>query len=374
MTLEIGRGTRRSATSRPAAAAGATRPGGAGGGRGRPQRRQDYGGAERYGPEAERGKVVVTGGASGIGEATARRFVAGGWTVEIADLDVARGRHRGGDRGGFTALDVVGRQGDRAFAAMVWRATAGSMRWSTRQASCRTRCAPPRWTWPNSTASTTSTPAACCWSTAPSARPWRSGARRADQPRLAHRFRPSRPARIRHGQGGDPDDDRGARGRARAEGRARQRGGAGLRPDPGDAGAHRQRPARPELDRRAVGPPPLGAAGRRRRGDLLSLLGRRRGDHRRHACRSTAAGWRPAPTPPTPRCLSGRLRPEAGVRQNRTPAPRYASSDTSRAPAPVARTGRTGRAAAGSAARSSCSPPGPSPPCRSRAHCRSPRC
>ena len=29
--------------------------------------------------------VVVTGGASGIGEASARRFAAGGWTVEIAD-------------------------------------------------------------------------------------------------------------------------------------------------------------------------------------------------------------------------------------------------------------------------------------------------
>ena len=46
--------------------------------------------------------AVVTGGASGIGEATARRFAAGGWAVEIADLDVARGTGgRGGDRRGL---------------------------------------------------------------------------------------------------------------------------------------------------------------------------------------------------------------------------------------------------------------------------------
>lgn len=39
------------------------------------------------------GKVaVVTGGASGIGEATARRFARSGWTVVIADIDEERGR------------------------------------------------------------------------------------------------------------------------------------------------------------------------------------------------------------------------------------------------------------------------------------------
>lgn len=35
--------------------------------------------------------AVVTGGASGIGEATARRFAAGGWIVEIADRNESRG-------------------------------------------------------------------------------------------------------------------------------------------------------------------------------------------------------------------------------------------------------------------------------------------
>ncbi len=58
--------------------------------------------------------AVVTGGASGIGEATARRFAAGGWAVEIADRDAARGAAVAAEIGaGFTALDVVGRRGDR---------------------------------------------------------------------------------------------------------------------------------------------------------------------------------------------------------------------------------------------------------------------
>ena len=65
--------------------------------------------------------VVVTGGASGIGEATARRFVAAGWTVEIADLDVARGTGVAAEIGaGFTALDVVDDQATEVFAATVW--------------------------------------------------------------------------------------------------------------------------------------------------------------------------------------------------------------------------------------------------------------
>ena len=65
--------------------------------------------------------AVVTGGASGIGEATARRFVAAGWTVEIADLDVARGTGVAAEIGaGFTALDVADDQATEAFAATVW--------------------------------------------------------------------------------------------------------------------------------------------------------------------------------------------------------------------------------------------------------------
>jgi NAD(P)-dependent dehydrogenase (short-subunit alcohol dehydrogenase family) len=64
--------------------------------------------------------AVVTGGASGIGEATARRFRAGGWAVEIADLDTGRGAAVAAEIGaGFTALDVTDDAGITAFAAAV---------------------------------------------------------------------------------------------------------------------------------------------------------------------------------------------------------------------------------------------------------------
>ena len=62
--------------------------------------------------------AVVTGGASGIGEAAARRFAAGGWAVEIADRDAARGAAVAAEIGaGFTALDVSDDGAIEAFAA-----------------------------------------------------------------------------------------------------------------------------------------------------------------------------------------------------------------------------------------------------------------
>ena len=52
--------------------------------------------------------AVVTGGASGIGEATARRFAAGGWTVEIADRNDERGAAIARETGAtYTSLDVT---------------------------------------------------------------------------------------------------------------------------------------------------------------------------------------------------------------------------------------------------------------------------
>lgn len=64
--------------------------------------------------------VVVTGGASGIGEATAGRFAAGSWTVEIADRDMARGEAVAARIGaGFAALDVSDDAAVAAYAAAV---------------------------------------------------------------------------------------------------------------------------------------------------------------------------------------------------------------------------------------------------------------
>ena len=52
--------------------------------------------------------VIVTGGASGIGEATARRFAQGGWMVEIADRDADRGSRVAAEISGhYQALDVA---------------------------------------------------------------------------------------------------------------------------------------------------------------------------------------------------------------------------------------------------------------------------
>jgi NAD(P)-dependent dehydrogenase (short-subunit alcohol dehydrogenase family) len=55
------------------------------------------------------GKVaVITGGSSGIGEATARRFANGGYQVEIADQDARRGAAIAAELGAtFELLDVA---------------------------------------------------------------------------------------------------------------------------------------------------------------------------------------------------------------------------------------------------------------------------
>lgn len=64
--------------------------------------------------------VVVTGGASGIGEATARRFAGGGWTVEIADRDADRGERIAAEIGAtYQVLDVSDAAAISAYAADV---------------------------------------------------------------------------------------------------------------------------------------------------------------------------------------------------------------------------------------------------------------
>ena len=64
--------------------------------------------------------VVVTGGASGIGEATARRFAAGGWIVEIADRNESRGKEIAAELGaGYETLDVADEAAVIAYAATV---------------------------------------------------------------------------------------------------------------------------------------------------------------------------------------------------------------------------------------------------------------
>ena len=57
------------------------------------------------------GKIaMVTGGASGLGEAIARRYLAEGASVVIADIDEPAGRRLAGELGGgasFEKLDVT---------------------------------------------------------------------------------------------------------------------------------------------------------------------------------------------------------------------------------------------------------------------------
>jgi NAD(P)-dependent dehydrogenase (short-subunit alcohol dehydrogenase family) len=66
--------------------------------------------------------AVVTGGASGIGEAAARRFAAAGWRVAIGDRDETRGRAVAGEiSADFHRLDVSDEAEVAAFADAVLR-------------------------------------------------------------------------------------------------------------------------------------------------------------------------------------------------------------------------------------------------------------
>src|SRR5436309_257603 len=68
--------------------------------------------------------VIVTGGASGIGEATARAFAAEGAHVIVADVDRERGAVVAGEVGGrFEPTDV----GDEAEIARLIQSTAQSL-------------------------------------------------------------------------------------------------------------------------------------------------------------------------------------------------------------------------------------------------------
>jgi NAD(P)-dependent dehydrogenase (short-subunit alcohol dehydrogenase family) len=73
----------------------------------------------------ERKLVVVTGGASGIGEATARRFGQGGFHVVVADVNSERGKavadeiRQAGGSADFLSVDVSSESAVQRFAAEV---------------------------------------------------------------------------------------------------------------------------------------------------------------------------------------------------------------------------------------------------------------
>ena len=72
---------------------------------------------------AEKRVAVVTGGASGIGEAVVRRFAEAGWSVVSADVNEARGAPIAAELGGdcsFQRLDVSEEAQVEAFAASVY--------------------------------------------------------------------------------------------------------------------------------------------------------------------------------------------------------------------------------------------------------------
>jgi NAD(P)-dependent dehydrogenase (short-subunit alcohol dehydrogenase family) len=70
--------------------------------------------------------AVITGGASGIGEATAERFCAAGWQVMIGDVDETRGNEvanrleKGGSACRFFKLDVTSKNAVQAFSGSVY--------------------------------------------------------------------------------------------------------------------------------------------------------------------------------------------------------------------------------------------------------------
>lgn len=76
--------------------------------------------------------AIVTGGASGIGEATVRKFVAAGWRTVMADVNVERGAaiaaelSEAGGAVTFSRLDVADQDAVEAFADDVY-ATYGSV-------------------------------------------------------------------------------------------------------------------------------------------------------------------------------------------------------------------------------------------------------
>src|SRR5215831_1247471 len=73
--------------------------------------------------------AIVTGGASGLGEATVRRLAAAGARVVIADRDRARGQQLAEELGGqvvFAAVDVT--SADEVGAAVDKASTLGALR------------------------------------------------------------------------------------------------------------------------------------------------------------------------------------------------------------------------------------------------------
>ena len=231
--------------------------------------------------------AVVTGGASGIGEATARRFVA----ARLDGRDRRSRRRRGTGvaaeiGAGFTALDVVDDQAAEAFAATVW-ARHGGVRALVNSAGILQ----------NAVRATemdmaefdrihdVNTRAVLLMNRAFGAAMAGAGQGAIVNLGSLTSFRPSGQPAYAIGK---------AAIRMMTEVLAAELGPRGVRVNavaPGyvltpamqariDSG---QRD--PAAHGRALGAPPPGAAGRRRRGDPLPLLGRRLGDHRGHASR-----------------------------------------------------------------------------------------
>ena len=84
--------------------------------------------------------VIVTGGAAGIGQATAERFVAEGAQVVIGDVDAERGEQVAadlGDAAAFQRTDVSGPTRSRRWSTPRSSGSATLMSCSTTPASAR---------------------------------------------------------------------------------------------------------------------------------------------------------------------------------------------------------------------------------------------